>query len=95
MADSTIPELQFEQESLQAKHDSAQGSFHGARTKYAKAKQALVDFNDKYGRMLKAAEQQAALPSAEEQVPAAEDPAPVVEEPAEGFPDAVDTSNEE
>lgn len=53
MADPTIAELQEQQETLQTAHDKAQGSFHSARKKYAKEKQALVDFNTQYGAMLK------------------------------------------
>ena len=48
-----IEELQAEQEKLQDKFDKAQASFHAMRDKYAKAKQNLIDFNAKYGRMLK------------------------------------------
>ena len=48
-----IEALQKEQEKLQDKFDKAQASFHAMRDKYAKAKQALLDFNAKYGRMLK------------------------------------------
>lgn len=50
---AAIEALQQEQEELQEKHDRAQTSFHAARTKYGKAKDALVAFNTKYGRMLK------------------------------------------
>lgn len=94
MADEklSIEELQAKQEELQEKHDRAQASFHGARTKYAKAKEALVAFNTKYGRLLK----QLVIDQAEEA--AAEEPetveVPVVEDPAgDGpFEDPVDTS---
>jgi hypothetical protein len=49
----TIEELHGKQESLQNTHDKAQASFQASRVKYAKAKQGLIDFNQKYGRMLK------------------------------------------
>ncbi len=104
MADSTIAELQEEQETLQAAHDKAQASFQSARKRYGKAKDALVAFNTKYGRMLKLV---VIDPDAEEE-PAAEEPEPEPEpvpaptpEPAPDpvgdgpFEDPVDTSNEE
>ncbi len=55
MADEklTIEELFGAQEVLQDKHDKAQALFQASRGRYAKAKQGLTDFNQKYGRMLK------------------------------------------
>lgn len=94
MADEklSIEELQVKQESLQEAHDRAQASFHGARTKYAKAKDALVAFNTKYGRMLKLV---VVDPEPAEEPETVE--APVIEDPAgDGpFEDPVDTSTEE
>jgi len=94
---AAIEALQAEQETLQEKHDRAQTGFHAARTKYGKAKDALVAFNTKYGRMLKMV---VVDPEAEEEEAPAEEPEIIVvpeepEEPAGGFPDAIDTSAEE
>lgn len=49
----TIEQLLEKQEALQASFEHEQGKFQAARTKFAKKKQALTDFNAKYGRMLK------------------------------------------
>lgn len=84
---AAIEALQAEQETLQEKHDRAQTGFQAARKKYGKAKDALVAFNTKYGRMLKMV---VVDPEAEEEAETVK--APVVEEPAEEFPDAVDAS---
>jgi len=55
MADEklSIEELQQKQTALQESFEHEQGKFQAARTKYANKKQALTDFNNKYGRMLK------------------------------------------
>lgn len=90
---AAIEALQAEQEGLQEKHDRAQTGFHAARAKYAKAKDALVAFNTKYGRMLKMVVVDPEAPEPAEEAPA-EEPE-TAEEPAEVFPDAVDTSAEE
>jgi DNA-binding protein YbaB len=96
MADLTVAELQEQQEDLQQAHDKAQASFHDARTRYGKAKDQLVAFNTKYGRMLKTvvvdpeAEADAGEDAETETVEEIADPA------GDGpFEDAVDTSAEE
>lgn len=57
MADEklTIEGLLEKQAALQESFEHEQGKFQAARTKFAKKKQALTDFNAKYGRVLKAA----------------------------------------
>lgn len=49
----TIEQLLEAQAALQESYDHEKGKFQAARTKFAKKKQALLDFNGKYGRMLK------------------------------------------
>ncbi len=98
-----LKELTGTQEMLQDKHDRAQASFQAARAKYAKAKDALVTFNTKYGRYLKmvVADPDAEEAPAEAEEPTAEAPetveVPVVEDPAgDGpFEDPVDTSGDD
>lgn len=48
-----VEDLLQEQAALQESYDHEKGKFASARTKFAKKKQALLDFNGKYGRMLK------------------------------------------
>ena len=48
-----IEELFEAQAALQESYEHEKGKFASARTKFAKKKQALLDFNAKYGRMLK------------------------------------------
>lgn len=48
-----IESLFEKQAALQESYDHEKGKFQSARTKFAKKKQALLDFNAKYGRMLK------------------------------------------
>lgn len=105
MADEklSIEELRAEQENLQAAHDKAQASFHSARKRYGKAKDALVGFNTKYGRFLKLivvdpeeAEEPAAEEPPEPEPVAVAAPEPVPDPAGDGpFEEPVDTTNEE
>lgn len=95
----SIEELIAKQGSLQDAHDKAQQSFQGARKRYAKAKQGLVDFNQKYGRMLKLVvvdpdAEEPAAEEAEEVTLTADDVATVTAEEIVNDP-PVDTSAEE
>jgi hypothetical protein len=45
--------LQKEKDELQAAFEKEQKKYQAQRSKYAKAKQGLVDFDTKYGRVLK------------------------------------------
>ena len=49
----TIEQLLEMQAALQESYEHEQKKFQSARTKFSKKKQALLDFNAKYGRMLK------------------------------------------
>lgn len=48
----TLQEAQEMQDKLQSEFEAAQAALGNARAEYTQAKQRLVDFNSRYGRVL-------------------------------------------